>query len=190
MSVLADHQIRHLAFTQNMITPCANEIYQPGKLSSGLSSYGYDITLGQEFRTINPSSFSGEYVLDPKNPAPDLLCERYIAPGYPLILPPHGFALGVSVETFKIPRDLLVLCLGKSTYARSGLNVNITPMEPEWEGQLTIELFNATPYRLYVYPGEGIAQIIFLKADEICQRSYADKKGKYQNQFGPTLPRG
>lgn len=190
MSILPDWQIEELA-KQGMITPFMKTNIKPANaISAGPSSYGYDITLGDHFRVADPgASFGGPF--DPKKPNDwrFLYCHR--TDTNPLILAPHGFALGVSVERFKIPRDLMVICLGKSTYARANLHVNITPLEPEWEGYLTLELYNALPFDLVVYPGEGIAQLLFFRVDgKPCETSYKDKKGKYQDQCNqPTLSR-
>jgi dCTP deaminase len=154
-----------------------------GVISYGVSSYGYDVRIGREFRVFRPSLG----VIDPKNFNPEILED--INSDW-CIIPPNSFALGVSLERFKIPRDTIAICLGKSTYARCGIIVNVTPLEPEWEGHITIEISNTTPLPAKIYANEGIAQILFLRGVEACRTSYADKKGKYQSQSGVvTLPK-
>lgn len=196
MSVLADHQIEAMAL-MGMIQPvkCGMPA-RDGTLSAGPTSYGYDITLGWEFREIKPldplvGSFPNtRSILDPKRPNPDFYVKKIIPKGESYYLPPFTYSLGVSVEHFDLPRDLIAICVGKSTYARAGLTVNVTPLEPEWRGYLTIEFKNDTPYWLRLYPGEGIAQLVFIRAEENCRFSYADKQGKYQDQAAdPTLPK-
>jgi dCTP deaminase len=182
MGVIADSRIKELA-QRGMIYPCYDENV-PGKLSRGISSYGYDITLGNEFRVFKRQPYGG--VIDPKNFDP-LNLQTIIADE--CIIPPNSFALAYSVESFKIPRDVIAIVIGKSTYARCGLIANITALEPEWEGQVTLELSNTTPIPLKVYAFEGIAQAIFLRGENVCHVSYADKKGKYQKQTGVTLAR-
>lgn len=199
MSIIPDWYIEQLARCNGMIQPLnPGHPKDGGWLSAGITSYGYDMTLGWEFREIKEpeprpeTSFPpADMILNPKRPNPDFFLKKVVVPGDCYYLRPHSFALGVTVERFKIPRDMLVLCLGKSTYARAGLNINITPLEPEWEGHLTIELKNESPYWLQLFPGEGIGQLVFLKSEHECRTSYADKKGKYQNQSSdPTLPKG
>lgn len=174
-----------------MISPFREDKIR-GAISFGLSSFGYDITLGSDIQLVRPVTDVRDgreqaLVLDPKNFRPEFLDP---APGYydGVLLPPYSFALAASVETFSIPRDVLGICVGKSTYARCGLIVNVTPLEPEWEGVLTLELSNTTPVPVVVYPGEGICQMLFLQG-QVCNRSYKDKKGKYQDQTGLTLPK-
>lgn len=258
MGILSDRQIE----TEVGITPLDKGERKPGRISSGLSGYGYDMTLGYKFKVfspihatvIDPKAFDPKALVDvdltptlhnfdgTQEPPWDITCKRcgrthkftnwteesfrrQQCPGHDsapipykpdhLLIPPHSFVLAESVERFKIPRDTLAVVLGKSTYARCGLIVNCTPMEPEWEGVLTIELSNTTPLPMKVYPGEGIAQALFFRSDEkretlyrymfndfgqlhvlrnktekaSCRSSYADKKGKYQNQSGLTLPK-
>ena len=174
---LSDHQIAQLAIGSNMISPFING--SRGKPSAGLSSYGYDFRLsGNDIRIFKPTDGT---IVDPLNFDPKLL-ETITATSY-FILPPHSFALGVTVERFKIPRNILTLAVGKSTYARCGLILNVTPFEPEWEGYATIELSNTTPSPIKVYvENAGIGQLIFFECPNECSVSYADKKGKYNNQ--------
>ena len=188
MPVLCDTQIRELVG----IEPFADAIKRPGTISYGVSSYGYDVRVGPVFKIFTPTSKSGGYsVVDPKNFTDDLMvtvnCEEHGTDH--VIIPPNSFALCETVEFFDIPRDVLVLCVGKSTYARCGLIVNVTPLEPEWRGKVTLEISNTTPLPARVYAHEGIAQFVFLKGDRVCAQSYADKAGKYQDQAGLTLPR-
>jgi dCTP deaminase len=174
MSVLPDKWIREMAKAHRMIEPFADQRKRRGKISFGVSSYGYDFRLAKEFRF--PESLK---ILDPKK-MEQIRFRAYC--GSVCHIPPNSFVLGRSLEYFRIPRDILVICQGKSTYARSGVIVNVTPLEPEWEGFLTIALVNTTPAPARVYPGEGIAQLIFLRAEAECGVSYADRKGKYQAQ--------
>lgn len=197
MGVLPDGSIYEFAADEGMIYPvpswityCTNfsaELApprQPGRISSGLSSYGYDMTLADTFYVFDPLACK---VIDPKNFDPAIL-KKVVGPQ--CVIPANSFALGVSVERFKIPRDVVVLCLNKSTYARCGIHVATTVMEPEWEGNITIEISNTAPLPAIVYAGEGIAQLLFLRGEGVCEVSYADKKGKYQNQGAePTLPK-
>ena len=194
MPVLCDTQIRELV----PIEPFAEAERRPGKISYGVSSYGYDVRVGSHFKIFTPVPRSGGVaIVDPKRFSDDFMVDIDVAKlrdeqGRPLdhvIIPPNSFALCETVETFSIPRDVLVLCVGKSTYARCGLIVNVTPLEPEWRGKVTIEISNTTPLPAKVYANEGIAQFVFLKADRVCAVSYADKKGKYQDQGGLTLPK-
>jgi dCTP deaminase len=188
--VLSDKTIIDLAQRYDMINPIViGQQYrgcnvESDKLSSGVSSYGYDLTLGNTFKIFARKPEGG--IIDPKNFDPSFL---ETISGDVCIIPPNSFVLSHSVEFFKIPRDIITIVLGKSTYARCGLVVNLTALEPEWEGQVTIEISNTTPTAVKVYAGEGIAQVIFLRAESICDVSYADKKGKYQNQTGVTLAR-
>ncbi len=195
MAVLCDTQIKRLI----RIEPFAEGVKRPGSVSFGVSSYGYDVRVGSRFKIFTPTPRSGEIaIVDPKNFTDDLFVEVDGAinarkPGWGpeggVVIPPNSFALCETIETFAIPRDVLVLCVGKSTYARCGLIVNVTPLEPEWRGKITIEISNTTPLPAKVYANEGIAQLVFLKADQVCAVSYADKNGKYQDQGGLTLPR-
>jgi dCTP deaminase len=185
--VLPDNEIRRLA-EQGMITPFFDHskdlVREIGKLSNGISSYGYDITLGDEFKMFPNVTMGG--IIDPKK-----FDESYLTKVITdvCVIPPNSFVLSCSQEIFKIPRDIITIVLGKSTYARCGIVVNITALEPEWEGQLTIEISNTTHIPVKVYAGEGIAQVLFLRAESLCDVSYADKKGKYQNQTGVTVAR-
>ncbi|MGD9692838.1 MAG: dCTP deaminase [Phycisphaerales bacterium] len=195
MPVLCDTQIRDLIG----IEPFAEGTKRQGSVSYGVSSYGYDVRVGSRFKIFTSTPRSGEVaIVDPKRFTDDLFVEvdgviNANKPGWGasggVIIPPNSFALCETVETFTIPRDVLVLCVGKSTYARCGLIVNVTPLEPEWRGKITIEISNTTPLPAKVYADEGIAQLVFLKADQVCAVSYADKRGKYQDQAGLTLPR-
>lgn len=180
MGVISDSKIKELA-QRGMIYPCYDK-HVPGELSRGISSYGYDITLGNEFRIFKRTLFGD--AIDPKHFDPENLTTEI---GNVCIIPPNSFALSYSVEYFKIPRDIIAIVLGKSTYARCGLIVNITALEPEWEGQVTIEMSNTTPMPLKVYAMEGIAQVIFFRGENMCHVSYKDKGGKYQRQTGVTL---
>jgi dCTP deaminase len=191
MPVLCDTQIRELI----SIKPFADAKKRAGQISFGVSSYGYDICVGSKFKIFTPTPRTGGItVVDPKNFSPDLFVEvdcagRGDASGDFVIIPPNSFALCETVEWIEVPRDVLVICVGKSTYARCGLIVNVTPLEPEWRGKVTLEISNTTPLPAKVYANEGIAQLIFLKADRVCAVSYADKAGKYQDQKGLTLPK-
>lgn len=178
MGLLADWQIRDLV----KIVPFAEEAHRPGVVSFGVSSYGYDVRVGRSFKV-----FTNVYgaVIDPKKFDPTAFVD--IEADH-CIIPPNSFALAETVEYFEIPRNVLATCLGKSTYARCGIIVNVTPLEPEWRGKITIEISNTTPLPAKIYANEGIAQILFFKADAECEKSYADKKGKYQDQQGLTLP--
>lgn len=180
MSILPDWQI----VEEIKIEPFAESAVRPGVISYGLSSYGYDVRVGRKFKVFRPC-YEELLVVDPKN-LPERLLEDY--EGDHCIIPPNSFALAETVEYFEIPRDILAVCLGKSTYARCGIIVNITPLEPEWRGRITIEISNTTPLPAKIYANEGIAQILFFRAENVCKVSYADKKGKYQDQPGLTLP--
>lgn len=188
MSVLADTQIRELI----RIEPFEESVKRAGRVSYGLSSYGYDIRVGTRFKIFTPTPRTGGVtVVDPKRFDDDLFVEVDTAERGTdhVVIPPNSFALCETVETLEIPRDVLVLCVGKSTYARCGLIVNVTPLEPEWRGKVTLEISNTTPLPARVYANEGIAQLVFLKGDRPCAVSYADKAGKYQDQPGLTLPK-
>jgi len=177
-----DRWIKEMA-EKGMITPFVEKQVRKGVISYGISSYGYDMRIGNEFKIFTNINAT---VVDPKDFDPRSFVDFR---GEICIIPPNSFALASSVEYFKIPRDVIVICLGKSTYARCGIVVNVTPLEPEWEGHVTIEISNTTPLPARIYANEGIAQLIFLGAEEACMRSYADKTGKYQAQRGITLPR-
>jgi dCTP deaminase len=184
MSIKPDHWIRRMALEQRMIEPFEDRQVRTGTISYGLSSFGYDIRVADEFRIFTPST--GQLtVVDPK-----AIDERAMVPyqGEVCIIPPNSFALARTVEYFRVPRTVLCVCLGKSTYARCGILVNTTPFEPEWEGYVTIEISNTTPLPCKIYANEGIAQVLFFEGDEP-EVSYADRKGKYQAQTGITLPR-
>lgn len=177
-----DRWIREMA-GKGMIKPFNGKNIRKGIISFGISSYGYDMRIANEFRIFTPA---GQPVVDPKNFDDRCLTD---VRGNTCIIPPHSFCLGRSVEYFRIPRDVLVICLGKSTYARCGIVVNVTPLEPEWEGYVTISISNTGPLPARLYAGEGIGQLIFLQASELCEKSYADKKGKYQSQKRITVAR-
>ncbi|MHB0876438.1 MAG: dCTP deaminase [Anaerolineae bacterium] len=183
MGIKPDCWIEEMALRHRMIEPFEAAQVREGVISYGLSSYGYDIRVADEFRVF--TNVNGT-VVDPKSFDPRSLVEFR---GDTCLVPPNSFALARTVEYFRIPRDVLTLCLGKSTYARCGIIVNVTPFEPEWEGYATLEISNTTPLPARIYANEGIAQVIFFQADEMCRTSYADRKGKYQGQVGITLPR-
>lgn len=168
---------------KGMIEPFEPNQIRKGVISYGVSSYGYDMRVADEFKIFTNINNT---IVDPKNFDPQSFVEFK---GRECIIPPNSFALARSVEYIRVPRDVLVICIGKSTYARCGIVVNVTPLEPEWEGYVTIEISNTTPLPAKIYANEGIAQLIFLKAEEMCETSYADKKGKYQKQVGIVLPR-
>lgn len=181
--ILADHQIRHLALNEEMISPFAEKQNHDGVISYGLSSYGYDARCSNEFKIFTNVDSA---VVDPKNFSQQSFVDRETDV---CIIPPNSFALTRSVEYFKIPKDVLVICLGKSTYARCGLIVNVTPLEPGWEGHVTLEISNTTPLPARVYANEGLCQFLFFKGSDKCEVSYADRAGKYMGQKGVTLPR-
>ena len=183
MGLKPDHWIRKLALEQGMIEPFADSQVRDGVISFGLSSYGYDIRVAEEFK-IFTNVYSA--IVDPKNFDPNSMVDFK---GEICVIPPNSFALARTVEYFRIPRDVLTVCLGKSTYARCGIIVNVTPFEPEWEGYVTLEISNTTPLPARIYANEGIAQVLFFQADEVCDISYADKKGKYQKQEAIVLPK-
>jgi dCTP deaminase len=182
-SIKADKWIRKMSLEHGMIEPFEDRQVRAGVISYGLSSYGYDIRVADEFKVFTNINST---VVDPKNfdarSFVDIKADV-------CIIPPNSFALAKTVEYFRIPRDVLTVCVGKSTYARCGLIVNVTPFEPEWEGFVTLEISNTTPLPAKVYANEGISQVLFFQSDEVCETSYADKKGKYQKQQGLTLPR-
>jgi dCTP deaminase len=183
MGLKPDHWITKMAREHQMIEPFEEAQVRQGVISYGVSSYGYDIRVADEYK-IFTNVFSA--VVDPKHFDPRSMVDYK---GDICIIPPNSFALARTVEYFRIPRSVLTVCLGKSTYARCGLIVNVTPFEPEWEGFVTLEISNTTPLPARVYSNEGIAQVLFFEADEPCNISYADKKGKYQAQQGVVLPR-
>lgn len=182
MSVLSDKTIRELA-QKGMITPFEDKLVKNGKVSYGLSSYGYDARLANEFKIFNNTN---AIIIDPKNFDP-ATCVSHT--GDFCIIPPNSCVLAHTMERFHIPTDIVVICLGKSTYARCGIIVNVTPLEPGWEGYVTLELSNTTTLPVKVYAGEGIAQFLFLKGDLPCETSYNQRQGKYMNQVGVTLPK-
>ena len=190
MSIKADSWIRKMALEQGMIAPFVDrQVRTPEHannekvVSFGLSSYGYDIRVASEFK-IFTNVFNS--IIDPKNFREDsfIKIDTDVC-----IVPPNSFALARSIEYFKIPRNVLTICLGKSTYARCGIIVNVTPFEPEWEGYVTLEISNTTPLPAKIYANEGVAQVLFFESDELCEVSYKDRSGKYQGQVGVTLPR-
>lgn len=188
MSVLCDTQIREWV----SIEPFEDNIKRPDTVSYGVSSYGYDVRVGTVFKIFTNASPHGEQaIVDPKafTDASFITVDTNHTGKDYVIIPPNSFALAATVERFAIPRDILAVCVGKSTYARCGIIVNVTPLEPEWRGHVTLEISNTTPLPAKIYANEGIAQMIFLKADRVCATSYADKCGKYQDQVGLTLPR-
>jgi dCTP deaminase len=183
MPIKSDRWIRRMALEHKMIEPFVDDQVRSGVVSFGLSSYGYDIRVADEFKVFTNINNT---VIDPKNFDPRSFVDIQ---SDVCIVPPNSFALGRTIEYFRIPRDILTVCLGKSTYARCGIIVNVTPFEPEWEGFVTLEISNTTPLPAKIYANEGIAQVLFLQGDEPCERSYADKRGKYLKQTGVTLPK-
>jgi len=183
MGLKPDHWITRMAREQRMIEPFQEDQVRDGVISYGVSSYGYDIRVADEFK-IFTNVYSA--VVDPKHFDPKSMVDYK---GQVCVIPPNSFALARTVEYFRIPRTVLTVCLGKSTYARCGIIVNVTPFEPEWEGFVTLEISNTTPLPARIYANEGIAQVLFFEADEPCTVSYADKKGKYQRQQTIELPR-
>lgn len=183
MPIMPDSWIRDKALNHGMITPFEERLKREGVISYGLSSYGYDCRLSDEFMIFTNVDNA---IVDPKNFSEQSFVTRKTDV---CVIPPNSFVLCRTVETFKIPRDVLVVCLGKSTYARCGLIVNVTPLEPEWEGQVTLEISNTTPLPAKVYANEGIAQFLFFQGATECEVSYADRAGKYMQQAGVTLPR-
>ena len=183
MGVKNDLWIRRMSLEHAMIEPYEDSQVREGVISYGVSSYGYDIRIADEFKIftninstiVDPKNFDGKSLIDFK--------------GDVCIIPPNSFALGRTVEYFRIPRDVITVCLGKSTYARCGIIINVTPFEPEWEGHVTLEISNTTPLPAKIYANEGIAQVVFFAAEQECRTSYKDKKGKYQAQVDITLPR-
>ncbi len=181
--VKSDRWIRKMAKEKGMIEPFEEKQVRDGAISYGVSSYGYDLRIADEFKIftninttiVDPKKFDLKSFVDLKSD----VC----------VTPPNSFALGRSVEYFRIPRNVITICVGKSTYARCGIITNVTPFEPEWEGFVTLEISNTTPLPAKIYAYEGIAQVLFFESDEECETSYADKKGKYQAQRGVTLPR-
>lgn len=183
MSIMSDKWIREQAKKNGMIEPFVETQKRKGTISYGLSSYGYDARVSDEFKIFTNVDSA---VVDPKNFSPKSFVDRT---GPSCVIPPNSFALARTVEYFRIPRDVLVICLGKSTYARCGIIVNVTPLEPGWEGHVTLEFSNTTPLPARIYANEGAAQFLFLMGNEPCETSYADRGGKYMGQKGVTLPK-
>jgi len=183
MSVRPDHWIKKMATEHKMIEPFVDGQVREGAISYGVSAYGYDIRVSNEFKVftniynsvVDPKSFDDKSFVEIN----DDVC----------MIPPNSFALARTVEYFRIPRSVITLCVGKSTYARCGIIVNVTPFEPEWEGYVTLEISNTTPLPAKIYANEGIAQVLFFESEDVCEVSYADKKGKYQKQVGITPPK-
>lgn len=183
MGLKPDHWIKDMVRRHRMIEPFVDAQVRDGAISYGVSSYGYDMRVSDEFKIFTNVRSA---VVDPKRFDTASFVDFR---GDVCIIPPNSFVLARSVEYFRIPRKVLTICLGKSTYARCGLIVNVTPFEPEWEGFVTLEISNTTPLPAKVYANEGLAQVLFFEADAVCEQSYADKKGKYQGQTGVTPPR-
>lgn len=183
MGLKADHWIRQMVKEHCMIDPFAENQVREGVISYGVSSYGYDIRVADQFK-IFTNVYSA--IVDPKDFDPHSMVDFT---GEVCVIPPNSFALARTVEYFRIPRTVLTICVGKSTYARCGIIVNVTPFEPEWEGYVTLEISNTTPLPAKIYANEGIAQVLFFEADDVCDASYADKKGKYQKQQSIVLPK-
>ena len=187
MSVKSDSWIRQMAKDHRMIEPFEPvQVKKNGKeqlISYGTSSYGYDVRCSQEFKVFTNIE---SVIVDPKSFDESSFIDRV---GDECIIPPNSFVLARTIEYFRIPRNILTICLGKSTYARCGIIVNVTPLEPEWEGHVTLEFSNTTPLPAKIYANEGVAQMLFLESDEICEISYKDRDGKYQGQTGVTLPK-
>jgi len=180
--IKSDRWIRRMALEKGMIKPFEDRQVRQGGISYGLSSYGYDIRIADEFKIFTNINTT---IVDPKRFDPRSFVDYQ---GEVAVIPPNSFALGRSVEYFKIPRTVLTICVGKSTYARCGIITNVTPFEPEWEGYVTLEISNTTPLPAKIYANEGIAQVLFFESDEACETSYADRQGKYQGQQGIVLP--
>ena len=183
MSILSDKTIRKLAIEEKMISPFVDKQVRDGKISYGLSSFGYDARVSDEFKIF--TNVNSE-IVDPKDFKPT----NFVTKNVPVcVIPPNSFALARTVERFKIPKNILVICLGKSTYARCGIIVNVTPLEPGWEGHVTLEFSNTTPLPAKIYANEGVSQFIFLRGNETPEVTYADRNGKYMGQTGVTLPK-
>ena len=186
MSIKSDRWIKQMALEYNMISPfCEKQINSGKVISYGVSSYGYDVRCANEFKIFTNINTA---IVDPKQFDPTSFVD---IKADVCIIPPNSFVLAHTIEYFKIPRNVLTICLGKSTYARCGIIVNVTPLEPEWEGHVTLEFSNTTPLPAKIYANEGVAQVLFLEAafNDECEISYADRKGKYQGQVGVTLPK-
>ena len=183
MTVMSDKWIRKMSKENGMISPFEEKQVRGESISYGLSSYGYDARVSDEFKIF--TNVNSE-IVDPKNFKPSNFVTKNISE---CIIPPNSFVLARTIEKFKIPEDVLVICLGKSTYARCGIIVNVTPLEPGWEGYVTLEFSNTTPLPAKIYANEGVAQMLFFESDDICEISYKDRGGKYQKQTGVTLPK-
>ena len=183
MTVLSDKWIKEMVRTNNIISPFENKQVRGNRISYGLSSFGYDARVSNEFKIF--TNINSE-IIDPKNFKQNNFISKN---GEECTIPPNSFVLSSTVEYFKIPNDVMVICLGKSTYARCGIIVNVTPLEPSWEGYVTLEFSNTTPLPAKIYANEGAAQFIFLKGNEKPDITYADRKGKYMKQSGVTLPK-
>ncbi len=183
MSIKSDRWIRQMALEHKMIEPFEDRRVRPQVISYGLSSYGYDVRIADEFK-IFTNVFGA--MVDPKAFDPKSFVDYR---GDVCVIAPNSFALGRTIEYFRVPRNVMTICVGKSTYARCGIITNVTPLEPGWEGYITLEISNTTPLPAKIYAHEGIAQILFFESDEDCEVSYADKAGKYQGQTGVTLPK-
>ena len=183
MAIKADRWIRRMCQEHRMIEPFTEKLVRKDVISYGLSSYGYDVRVANEFKIFTNVNST---VLDPKNIDPRNMVDFT---GDVCIVPPNSFALARTVEYFRVPRNVLCVCVGKSTYARCGIITNVTPFEPEWEGHVTLEISNTTPLPAKIYANEGLAQVLFFESDEACETSYGDRAGKYQKQTGITLPR-
>ena len=183
MGIMPDFWIKRMVKEKQMINPFVEKLEKDGVLSYGLSSYGYDARVSKNFKIFTNVNSA---TVDPKDFSNTSFVDREV--DY-CIIPPNSFALARTVEYFKIPKETLVICVGKSTYARCGIIVNVTPLEPEWEGHVTLEFSNTTPLPAKIYANEGAAQFLFFKGDDICELSYADRKGKYMFQKGVTLPK-
>ena len=183
MSIKPDHWIKRMARERGMIEPFESIQGRSGVISYGVSSYGYDIRVADEFKIFTNVHSA---IVDPKDFDPRSMVDFK---GEVCVIPPNSFALARTVEYFRIPRNVLTICVGKSTYARCGIIVNVTPFEPEWEGYVTLEISNTTPLPAKIYANEGIAQVLFFEAADTCEISYADKKGKYQRQQSIVLPK-
>ncbi len=183
MGIMPDSWIRKMSKEHDMINPFIENLVKQNVLSYGLSSYGYDARVSKEFKIFTNVNSA---TVDPKNFPESSFVDRHVDC---CIIPPNSFALAKTVEYFKIPKETLVVCVGKSTYARCGIIVNVTPLEPEWEGHVTLEFSNTTPLPAKIYANEGAAQFLFIHGQEICEKSYADRKGKYMYQKEVTLPK-
>jgi len=183
MTIKNDRWIREMSVSRQMIKPFTEKQISKGKISYGLSSYGYDLRVGSEFKIFTNVNTR---VVDPKNFDPDSFVDFE---GDICVIPPNSFALARSMEWMKIPRDVICVCVGKSTYARCGIITNVTPLEPGWEGHVTLEISNTTTLPAKIYAGEGLVQVLFFQGEEECETSYGDRSGKYQGQRGITIPK-